>query len=91
MFSFGIFAQITLERLLSSTGKTFYTLLTQGTGAIVNIILDQIKDQFISETVCVTYFLDVTKEEWEDWKKGLRPLPSEKMQKLKSLFSDYEL
>lgn len=58
--------------------------------AIVNIILDQIKDQFISETVCVTYFLDVTKEEWEDWKKGLRPLPSEKMQKLKSLFSDYE-
>lgn len=38
--------------------------------AIVNIILDQIKDQFISETVCVTYFLDVTKEEWEDWKKG---------------------
>jgi len=42
MFSFGIFAQITLERLLSSTGKTFYTLLTQGTGAIVNIILDPI-------------------------------------------------
>lgn len=38
--------------------------------AIVNIILDQIKDQFISETVCVTYFLDVTTEEWEDWKKG---------------------
>ena len=31
--------------------------------AIVNIILDKIKDQFISETVCVTYFLDVTKEE----------------------------
>ena len=58
--------------------------------AIVNIILDQVKDQFISETVCATYFLDVTLEEWEDWKKGLRPLPSEKMQKLKSLFSDYE-
>ncbi len=58
--------------------------------AIVNIILDQIKDQFMSETICVTYFLDVPMNDWDDWKKGLRPLPTEKMQKLKGLFSDYE-
>lgn len=58
--------------------------------AIVNIILDQIKDQFISEKVCVTHFLAMDLAEWEEWKKGVRPLPSEKMQKLKSLFSDYE-
>lgn len=42
MFSFGIFGQITFERLLQSTGKTFYTLITQGTGAIINIIFDPI-------------------------------------------------
>lgn len=40
--SFGLFGQITLERLLSSTGKTVYTMLTQAVGAIVNIILDPI-------------------------------------------------
>lgn len=40
--SFGIFAQNTFERLLQSTGKTIYTMITQGTGAIINIILDPI-------------------------------------------------
>ena len=42
VFSFGVFGQITFERLLQSTGKTFYTMITQGTGAIINIILDPI-------------------------------------------------
>lgn len=42
VFSFGIFAQVILERLLQSTGKTFYAMITQGTGAIINIILDPI-------------------------------------------------
>ena len=40
--SFGIFMQITFERLLQSTGKTIYNMITQGTGAIINIILDPI-------------------------------------------------
>ena len=40
--SAGIFLQITLERLLQSTGKTIYNMITQGTGAIINIILDPI-------------------------------------------------
>lgn len=40
--SFGIFMQITFERLMQSTGKTFYNMITQGTGAIINIILDPI-------------------------------------------------
>jgi len=40
--SIGIFGQITFERLLQSTGKTFYTMITQGVGAIINIILDPI-------------------------------------------------
>lgn len=40
--SFGVYAQFIFERLLQSTGKTFYTMITQGTGAIINIILDPI-------------------------------------------------
>lgn len=42
LFSFGIFIQITFERLLQSTGKTMYSMFTQGLGAIINIILDPI-------------------------------------------------
>jgi len=38
----GIFFQITFERLLQSTGKTIYNMITQGLGAIINIILDPI-------------------------------------------------
>lgn len=40
--SFGMYTQFVFERLLQSTGKTIYTMLTQGTGAIINIILDPI-------------------------------------------------
>lgn len=39
---FGIFLQICFERILQSTGKTFYTMITQGVGAVVNLILDPI-------------------------------------------------
>ncbi len=42
IFSFGLFLEVMLERLLQSTGKTFYSMITQGTGAITNIILDPI-------------------------------------------------
>lgn len=40
--SFGLFLQITFERLLQSTGKTIFNMITQGIGAIINIILDPI-------------------------------------------------
>ena len=40
--SIGIFMQITFERLLQATGRTIYTMITQGLGAIINIILDPI-------------------------------------------------
>lgn len=42
VLSVGIFMQITFERLLQSTGNTIYNMITQGTGAIINIILDPI-------------------------------------------------
>ena len=38
--SFGVFGQIIFERLMQSTGKTIYTMFTQGIGAVVNIIFD---------------------------------------------------
>lgn len=42
VFSFGLFAQFFFERLLTSTGKTFYSMISQLSGAITNIILDPI-------------------------------------------------
>ncbi len=38
--SFALFFQMTFERLLQSTGKTIYSMISQGTGAIINIIFD---------------------------------------------------
>ena len=40
--SFGMYGQIVFEKLLQSTGRTFYSMLSQLTGAIINIILDPI-------------------------------------------------
>lgn len=37
-----VFIQIIFERLMQSTGRTLYSMYTQGAGAIVNIILDPI-------------------------------------------------
>lgn len=42
IFSFGQIFQLVLEKLLQSTGRTTYTMITQITGAIINIILDPI-------------------------------------------------
>lgn len=42
IFSLGIFMQITFERLMQSTGRTIYNMITQGTGAVINIVLDPI-------------------------------------------------
>ena len=38
----GVFMGILCERLLQATGRTVHTMITQSTGAIVNIILDPI-------------------------------------------------
>lgn len=42
IFSLGIFVEILGERLLQASGRTGYTLITQGTGAVVNILLDPV-------------------------------------------------
>ena len=41
-FSLGMYMQIMFERLMQSTGRTVLTMITQATGAIINIILDPI-------------------------------------------------
>jgi len=40
--SIGVFFQITFERLLQSTGRTLYSMISQLTGAVINIIMDPI-------------------------------------------------
>lgn len=40
IFSLGIFAEVLFERLLQASGRTVHTMITQGTGAVLNIILD---------------------------------------------------
>ena len=40
IFTMGIFVEVMGERLLQASGRTVYTLFTQGTGAVLNIILD---------------------------------------------------
>nr|WP_317323740.1 MATE family efflux transporter [uncultured Flavonifractor sp.] len=40
--SAGLFLEIMFERLLQSTGRTFYTMITQGVGAIINIVMDPV-------------------------------------------------
>lgn len=40
MFCLGLFVEVLGERLLQASGRTIFTLFTQGTGAVLNIILD---------------------------------------------------
>ncbi len=40
--SFALYGQVMVERLLQGTGRTVYSMYTQGLGAIINIILDPI-------------------------------------------------
>ena len=42
MLSIGVFLQMTFERLLQSTGRTLLSMISQMTGAIINMILDPI-------------------------------------------------
>ena len=40
--SFGMYGSITFERYLQSTGRTVYSMVSQGVGAVLNIVLDPI-------------------------------------------------
>ena len=38
----GIYFEVLFERMLQATGRTIYTMVTQGVGAIINIVLDPV-------------------------------------------------
>lgn len=42
IFSFGLFVQVMGERLLQATGRSFYSMIVQLVGAVVNILLDPV-------------------------------------------------
>lgn len=42
IFSIGMLMQMMLEKLLQSTGKTIYSMITQSVGAIINIVMDPV-------------------------------------------------
>ncbi len=42
VLSFGLYAQFIFERILQATGRTFFSMVAQLVGAVVNIILDPV-------------------------------------------------
>ncbi|MBR3973484.1 MAG: MATE family efflux transporter [Oscillospiraceae bacterium] len=42
ILTLGVFFEILFERLLQATGRTFHTMITQGVGAVANIVLDPV-------------------------------------------------
>lgn len=58
--------------------------------AMVKIIIDRVHSQFDSENRFCSDYLEVPLQQWEEWKRGSLALQPEEMQKIKSLFSDYE-
>ena len=42
VLTMGIYFEVLFERMLQATGRTMHTMITQGVGAIVNIVLDPI-------------------------------------------------
>lgn len=57
---------------------------------MMKIILDEIALEFESEEAFCKYYLQCSYNDWVMWQKGQKSLPNEIMQKIKSLFSDYE-
>ena len=55
----GIFLEILFERLLQATGRTFHTMITQGVGAIANIVLDPV---FIFGVEALGIFMEILGE-----------------------------
>lgn len=56
----------------------------------IDLIISVLLEQFESEQFFLDEYLLINKEEWDAWKKGEKNLPSEAMQKVKNLFTDYE-
>lgn len=42
IFTMGIYFEVLFERMLQATGRTLHTMITQGVGAITNIVMDPV-------------------------------------------------
>ena len=42
IFTLGIYFEVLFERMLQATGRTMHTMITQGAGAVINIVLDPV-------------------------------------------------
>ncbi len=42
LFTMGIYFEVLFERMLQATGRTFHTMITQGVGAVINIVFDPV-------------------------------------------------
>ena len=42
IFTMGIYFEVLFERMLQATGRTMHTMITQGAGAVTNIVMDPI-------------------------------------------------
>ncbi|WP_165006075.1 MULTISPECIES: hypothetical protein [unclassified Enterococcus] len=56
----------------------------------VDLVMSVLLEQFETEKVFLEEYLLISEEQWQKWKKGEKNLPSEAMQKVKNLFTDYE-
>ncbi|MGX7030787.1 hypothetical protein [Vagococcus zengguangii] len=58
--------------------------------SFVQIVVDRVKSQYITEKLFYEEYLQVEPETWQGWKIGEVTLSAENNQKIKNLFSDYE-
>lgn len=56
----------------------------------VDLIMSVLLEQFETEENFLDTYLLVDETNWQAWKRGEQNLPSEAMQKVKNLFTDYE-
>lgn len=56
----------------------------------VDLIISVLLEQFETEKKFLDDYLLISEEQWQSWKSGEKNLPSEVMQKIKNLFTDYE-
>lgn len=58
--------------------------------ALVTIVLNAVKERYVSEKAFYTHKLQITGQSWDRWKKGQQGLKYENMRILSTLFTDYE-
>ena len=58
--------------------------------AFVLIVVNAIRERYLSEKAFYTQELGISGQSWTRWKNGERGLKSENMQKISMLFTDYE-